>query len=92
MWQLREGVHPVLTEEGGALLDERTGRWTFLTPTAAAALALLLASDSTEQAADRYADRYGIDGQQAAHDLRTVADTLTTSGLLLDHPEPASRR
>ncbi|BFO23103.1 hypothetical protein SHKM778_94910 (plasmid) [Streptomyces sp. KM77-8] len=43
MWQLRESAHPVLTDEGGAILDERTGRWTHLTPTASAAVMLLLA-------------------------------------------------
>ncbi|MFE4669403.1 hypothetical protein ACFRI7_31735 [Streptomyces sp. NPDC056716] len=48
MWQLRETAHPVLTDEGGAILDERTGHWTHLTPTASAALMLLLAGTTQE--------------------------------------------
>lgn len=92
MWRLREGVHPVLTEEGGALLNEHTGRWIGLTPTAAAAVTLLLASDSDEQATALYADRYGIDLQQAIRDVQAVADTLDASGVLLSQPAPTRRR
>ncbi|MFI9240970.1 hypothetical protein [Streptomyces sp. NPDC053079] len=33
MWRLCESAHAVLTDEGGAILDEHTGRWTQLTPT-----------------------------------------------------------
>ncbi|MFJ5817389.1 PqqD family peptide modification chaperone [Streptomyces sp. NPDC093108] len=90
MWQLAESAHPVLTDEGGAILDERTGRWTHLTPTASAALMLLLAGTTEEEAAGQYAERYGIDTGQAGADVRTVADALTAQGLATE--EPASRR
>lgn len=92
MWQLREGAHPVLTDEGGAVLDEHTGRWTFLTPTASAAVMLLLASTSQEEAADQFAERYGIGAGQAAADIRTVAETLTVQGLAHNGQEPAQSR
>ncbi|MFD3905725.1 PqqD family protein [Streptomyces sp. CB04723] len=90
MWQLRESAHPVLTEEGGAILDERTGRWTHLTPTASAAVMFLLAGTTEEEAAGQYAQRYGIGAGRAAVDIRTVADALTAQGLAT--AEPASRR
>ncbi|WP_369383278.1 PqqD family protein [Streptomyces sp. cg36] len=91
MWRLRDGAHPVLTEEGGAILNERTGRWSYLTPTASAAVMLLLASTSEQQAADRFAERYGIPCKQATADVRTVADALIAQSLAHDGPEPAQR-
>ena len=81
MWLLRESAHPVLTDGGGAILDERTGRWTYLTATASAAVMLLLAGSSREEAARQYAQRYGIPAERAATDIRTVADALTAQGL-----------
>ncbi|MFE3884973.1 PqqD family peptide modification chaperone [Streptomyces lydicus] len=90
MWRLRESAHPVLTDEGGALLDERTGRWTQLTPTASAAVMLLLAGTTEEEAAGQYAARYGIGFEQAAADVRTVAAALTAQGLAT--VAPVSRR
>lgn len=81
MWQLADRTHPVLTDEGGAILNERTGRWTQLTPTASAAVLLLLACTTAEEAAARYAERYAIPTSQAAADVRVVTDTLTSQGL-----------
>ncbi|MEU7436119.1 PqqD family peptide modification chaperone [Streptomyces sioyaensis] len=69
---------------------ERTGRWTHLTPTAAAALMLLLAGAHQEEAAGQYALRYRIGAEQAAADVRTVADALTAQGLATT--SPVSRR
>lgn len=90
MWQLAESAHPVLTDEGGAILDERTGRWTHLTPTASAVVMLLLEGTTEEEAAGQYAERYRIDAGQAAVDVRTVADALAAQCLAVT--EPASRR
>ncbi|MEV4339100.1 PqqD family protein [Streptomyces sp. NPDC049590] len=92
MWRLREGTHPVLTDEGGAILSERTGRWAYLTPTASAAVMLLLASTTQKEAADRYAERYGIDAGQAAADVRTVAEALAVQGLAHDGQASARTR
>ena len=92
MWQLRERAHPILTDEGGAILDEHTGRWTQLTPTAAAAVLLLLSCPTQEQAAARFAERYGIGVEQAATDVRTVADTLTAQGIAASDQAPSRRR
>ncbi len=91
MWQLRESAHPVLTDEGGAILDERTGRWTHLTPTASAAVMLLLAGTTEVETAGQYAQRYGIPAGQAAVDVRTVADALTAQGLATAEPESRHR-
>ncbi|MCK7622507.1 PqqD family peptide modification chaperone [Streptomyces sp. RS10V-4] len=92
MWRLREGTHPVLTDEGGAILSEQTGRWAYLTPTASAAVMLLLASTSKKEAIGQYAARYGIDAVQAATDVRTVAEALAAQGLALGGQAPARTR
>ncbi|MEU5032245.1 PqqD family protein [Streptomyces milbemycinicus] len=92
MWQLRESSHPVLTDEGGAILNEHTGRWTYLTPTASAAVMLLLASTTQDEAAGRFAEQYGIPGEQAAADVRTVAQALAAQGLAGTNNAPPRRR
>ncbi|MFJ5926463.1 PqqD family peptide modification chaperone [Kitasatospora sp. NPDC092948] len=92
MWRLCEGTHSVLTDEGGAILSEQTGRWIFLTPTAAAAVLSLLASTTEAEAADRFAEWHGIDVWRAATDVRTVAEALAAQGLADDEPAAAPRR
>jgi hypothetical protein len=74
----------VLTDEGGAILSEQTGRWACLTPTASAAVMLLLASTSEEEAAGHFAERYGIGTAQAAADVRAVAEALAAQGVAHD--------
>ncbi|QDY76884.1 HPr-rel-A system PqqD family protein [Streptomyces qinzhouensis] len=91
MWQLRDGTHPVLTDEGGAILDELTGRWTHLTPTAAAAVMLLLAGNTPAQAAVEYASRYRLTTDHARDDIRTVSNALTSAGLARKAPAPHRR-
>ncbi|MFB1044256.1 PqqD family peptide modification chaperone [Streptomyces chrestomyceticus] len=88
---LRESAHAVLTDEGGAILDERTGRWTHLTPSACAALLLLLSGATEAQAASGFAERYGIGAEQAARDVRAVAHTLADRGLTADSPPGPAR-
>lgn len=88
--QLREGVHPVLTDDGGAILDERTGRWTHLTPTATAAVMLLLSGASPSQAAEHYADRYRLTPEKALSDIQAVTRALAAAGLT--HPPARARR
>lgn len=91
MWQLSEKAHPILTDDGGAILDERTGRWTHLTSTAAAAVMLLLAGADQGQAAEQYAARYQVSPAQAAGDLRAVTADLTARGLARDASAPRRR-
>ncbi|WP_016697755.1 MULTISPECIES: PqqD family peptide modification chaperone [Actinoalloteichus] len=90
MLRLRADVHHALTGEGGALLDERTGRWTYLSPSASMALRALLHSDSMEQASRVYADRYGVDPLVARSDLEQVVDAVR--GLLHQHRTSVRRR
>ncbi|MGW2027769.1 PqqD family peptide modification chaperone [Streptomyces decoyicus] len=92
MWQLRKTAHPVLTDDGGAILDERTGRWTQLTQTSSAAVMLLLAGGTKEDAARQYAARYGIDAGQAANDVAEVAGALTERGLATGATVPRRSR
>lgn len=88
MWQLRDRVHPVLTDDGGAILDERSGRWTHLVPTAAAAVLALCACTTMEQAARQYATRYGLTTDHATADITTVADALVAAGIATTNPRP----
>lgn len=90
--RLRDRAHPVLTAEGGAILDEHTGRWLHLTPTAASALRLLLETGTEQQAAETYAARYSLSAEHATRDLRAVTDQLTARGLTDDDRAPNSRR
>jgi hypothetical protein len=87
MWELRKGTCAVLTDEGGAILDERTGRWTHLTPTAAAVVMLLCAGCALEEAAADFARRYQIPAEQAARDVGAVADALAAAGLVAVRPQ-----
>ncbi|GLF99452.1 PqqD family peptide modification chaperone [Streptomyces yaizuensis] len=80
--RLRRGVHPVLTETAGALLDERSGRWLQLTGTAAVALRLLLDHEERGPAIDGYACRFGVSREVAERDLAGVERTLGDGGLL----------
>ncbi|MEU4898563.1 PqqD family peptide modification chaperone [Streptomyces sp. NPDC044780] len=90
MWRLRDRVHAALTDEGGAILDERSGRWSHLTTTAA--VMLLRSCPSEEQAAARFAQRYGIPSAQAATDVRAVAEALVANGLTTYGAAPSRRR
>ncbi|GAA2350215.1 PqqD family peptide modification chaperone [Streptomyces cuspidosporus] len=92
MWQLREGAHAILADDGGAILDEHSGRWSHLTPTASAAVMLLLAGTAEHHAVEQYANRYGISTVQAAADVRAVADALTAQGLAVTETASASAR
>ncbi|GAA2698418.1 MULTISPECIES: PqqD family peptide modification chaperone [Actinosynnema] len=83
MWRLREGVHAVLTDEGGTLLDERTGRWTDLSPSASTAARLVLDADTEHRAVEDFAARYGLAHERAAADLDALARDLAGRGLLL---------
>ncbi|MER5973650.1 PqqD family protein [Streptomyces sp. NPDC002055] len=76
----------MLTDEGGAILNERTGHWSYLTPTAASAVLILLSSTTEDQAAGQYADRYGISRDQAASDVRAVTDALIQQGVISRPP------
>ncbi|UCM90417.1 PqqD family peptide modification chaperone [Streptomyces marincola] len=80
--RLRDGVHAILTDTAGALLDERSGRWTHLSGTAAVALRLLLSTEERRQAIEEFAGRFAVPREQAEQDLLAVERGLTDRGLL----------
>lgn len=80
----------MLTDDGGAVLDEHTGRWTHLTPTATAAVMLLLSGASPSQAAEHYAARHRLTPEKALNDVQAVTRALTAAGLT--HPPARARR
>ncbi|WP_103529777.1 hypothetical protein [Streptomyces sp. SM12] len=81
--QVRSGVHTALSDDGGALLDERTGRWHQLTRPAAIAVHLL-ASEPPEEAVNRYAEWLPERAEYAALDLAAAEEALRTRGLLAE--------
>lgn len=83
MLRWRSGIHTALTAEGGVLLDERSGGWTFLAGSASIAAHLLTTVDA-EQAVTSYASRFRIPNEQASSDLKSVTDALTVAGKLID--------
>lgn len=91
MLRLAEHAHAVLTDDGGAFINEHTGRWTQLAPTASAAVMLLLATDSEEEAAMRYAERYRIPPGRARADVTDVKTHLAACGLTASEDVPRRR-
>lgn len=91
MLQLSERAHPVLAEDGGAVLNAGTGRWTHLTPVAAAAVMIMCSTNTEDEAAEQYAARYGLPVDRARVDLQTVRDALKAAGLTTTAPARGRR-
>jgi hypothetical protein len=85
--QLRDGVSSADTEYGTMLLDEDSGRYWNLNPSAAAVLRRLLDGGTPEQAARELTERYQVDAETAGRDVRELLGGLRAAGLL--RPESA---
>ena len=80
--KLRDGVSSADTEYGIMLLDEDSGQYWNLNPTAAQALRTLLSGSAPEQAARELAERYQVDAATADRDVRELLDDLRSAGLV----------
>lgn len=78
---LRKDVSATESEDGMVLLDERTGRYFQLNPTAAFVLKSLIDGATSEQAADALTVRYEVPLDQAVSDTRTLISALLTAKL-----------
>src|SRR5215212_6714625 len=79
--KLRDGVSTADTDYGIALLDEDSGQYFNLNPTAALALRTLLDGGTTAQAAKELAEQYAVDADTANKDVEDLLVELRSVGL-----------
>lgn len=81
---LREGVFLAETEDGISLLDEDSGQYWNLNPTAALVLRTLMEGGTPEQAAEALTKEYSADLDSATRDVRELLQALDSAALLRD--------
>jgi hypothetical protein len=84
--QLREGVSAADTDYGMALLDEDSGQYWNLNPTAALALRRLLDGGTTAQAVQELTEQYAVDPDTASQDIDNLVGELHSAGLVKEQP------
>ena len=80
--KLRDGVSTADTDYGMALLDEDSGQYFNLNPTAALALRTLLDGGTTAQAAKELTEQYAVDADTANKDVKDLLGELHSAGLV----------
>ena len=80
--KLRDGVSAADTDYGMALLDEDSGQYWNLNPTAALALRTLLDGGTTAQAVKELAEQYAVDADTANKDVEDLLVELRSVGLV----------
>ncbi|MBL7490376.1 lasso peptide biosynthesis PqqD family chaperone [Frankia sp. AgB1.9] len=83
MLTLNRSVVSTETDYGTALLDERSGRYWTLNPTAALALRVLLDGGDPPQAARALLDQYDVAPATARADVDKLVDDLQSAGLII---------
>ena len=82
--KLRDGVSAADTDYGMALLDEDSGQYWNLNPTAALALRTLLEGRTTAQAVQQLTDQYAVDADTAKRDVEDLLAELRSAGLVTE--------
>jgi hypothetical protein len=82
MLQLRDGVSTADTDYGMALLDEDSGQYWNLNPTAALALRILLDGGTTARAVRELTEQYAVDADTASQDIEDLVGELHSAGLV----------
>jgi Coenzyme PQQ synthesis protein D (PqqD) len=80
--QLRDGVSAADTDYGMALLDEDSGQYWNLNPTAALVLRTLLGGGTTAQAVQELTAQYAVDADTASRDIEDLVGELHAAGLV----------
>jgi hypothetical protein len=80
--KLRDGVSAADTDYGMALLDEDSGQYWNLNPTAAVALRTLLDGGTTAQAVQELTEQYAVDADTASQDIEDLVGELHSAGLV----------
>jgi Coenzyme PQQ synthesis protein D (PqqD) len=80
--ELREGVSTADTDYGVMLLDEDSGEYWNLNPTAAVVLRTLLDGGSPQQAVQELTRQYSVDAGTASRDVQDLVAELHAAGLV----------
>jgi hypothetical protein len=80
--QLHDGVSAADTDYGMALLDEDSGQYWNLNPTAALALRTLLEGGTKAQAVQELTEQYAVDADTAIRDVEDLVGELHAAGLV----------
>jgi hypothetical protein len=80
--KLRDGVSAADTDYGIVLLDEDSGRYWNLNPSAAQVLRLLLDGGTPAEAVRRLTERYAVDADGAGRDVADLVERLRSAGLV----------
>jgi len=80
--KLRDGVSAADTDYGIALLDEHSGQYWNLNPTAALALRTLLGGGTTAHAVQELTEQYAVDAEIAKRDVEDLVGELRSAGLV----------
>ena len=80
--QLRNGVFTAETDYGIALLDEESGQYWNLNPTAALVLRTLLAGGTPDQAVQELTEQYEVNPDTASRDVEDLVSSLHSEGLV----------
>ena len=84
--KLRDGVSAADTDYGMALLDQDSGQYWNLNPTAALALRTLLDGGTTAQAVQELTQQYAVDADTASQDINNLVGELHSAGLVKEQP------
>lgn len=79
---LRAGVSTADTEYGVTLLDEKSGQYWNLNPSAALVLRTLLGGGTAEQAASALTEEYDVDAATADRDVADLLGDLRSARLV----------
>lgn len=80
--KLRDGVSAAETDYGITLLDEDSGQYWNLNPTAVLVLRTLLEGGTPAQAVQELTMQYAVDTQTASRDVDDLVGGLHSAGLL----------
>jgi Coenzyme PQQ synthesis protein D (PqqD) len=80
--KLRDGVSTANTDYGVMLLDEDSGQYWNLNPTAAVVLRTLLDGGSPQQAVQDLTSQYSVDAGTASRDVQDLVAELHSVGLV----------
>ena len=80
--KLRDGVSTANTDYGVMLLDEDSGQYWNLNPTAAVVLRTLLDGGSPQQAVQELTSQYSVDAGTASRDVQDLVGELHSAGLV----------
>jgi hypothetical protein len=81
---LRQGVSAADTDYGTTLLDEDSGEYFTLNPSAALVLRTLLEGGTAEQAAQALTAEYAVDAGTADRDVADLVTELRSTGLVTE--------